>query len=85
MKSIRVVLKELIIGKQIQGSIGDFETQKEKQRIDLALTSIAKTIEKEKKEIITGNYATDITPFLQDNTEKEIWNACCDHIVKMIQ
>lgn len=43
------ILKELLIGKQVEGTIGDFLTKSEKQAIELQLDALER-LDKEEKE-----------------------------------
>lgn len=72
-RSVREVLEKLL---QDSGAEGYYQT-------DTALSALKEIVLGMKKEIITGNYAIDITPFLEDNTKKEIFNQAVDEIASL--
>lgn len=49
MPNVKEILEELVIGKQIKGSIGAFVSREEKQRIFHALTRLRETVKGLKK------------------------------------
>jgi len=49
MKTPRMILRNLLIGEQIPGSIGDRETRDEKEKIDQAFASLREIVLAKKK------------------------------------
>lgn len=82
MTTFREVLNECFGGQFAGGDLGDIPILPEKKKVDQALNSIAGIVEAEKKKInpeLPTNYQ-EMLP-----SEIDGWNACCDHIVRLIK